>query len=70
VSDWWSPLLGPGYALDTRVFFIIGLNCPGSPYGSISPVALNDDLKPYGVDFPEFTIRDSVRYLLGVKYFV
>ncbi|KAJ3346660.1 homoserine O- acetyltransferase [Entophlyctis luteolus] len=74
VEDWWGPLLGPGKAFDTDVFFIFCANVLGSPYGSASPVTINPQTgKPYGPDFPLATIRDDVNAhkrvldFLGVK---
>ena len=65
ISDWWGPLLGgPFKAFDISRFFVICLNCLGSPYGSASPVT-NKDGEPekghYGPDFPLSTIRDDVK---------
>lgn len=74
VADWWGGLLGPDRALDPTRDFIVCLNIPGSPYGSVSPLTVNPHTaEPYGPDFPAFTIRDTValhrRVLerLGVK---
>ena len=62
VADWWDGLLGPGRALDPTEDFVVCLNVPGSPYGSVSPVTMNPDTgAPYGPDFPAFTTRDTVR---------
>jgi homoserine O-acetyltransferase/O-succinyltransferase len=61
VDEWWGPLIGPGRALDTDRFFVICANVVGSPYGSVSPLSVNPDSgRPYGADFPEVTIRDTV----------
>jgi homoserine O-acetyltransferase len=66
VLDWWGPLLGgSGKAFDKSRFFVICLNCLGSPYGSASPVT-NKDGNPlqghYGPEFPLTTTRDDVKY--------
>jgi homoserine O-acetyltransferase len=65
VSDWWGPLLGgPGQAFDTSRFFVVCLNCMGSPYGTASPVTAKDgqpEKGRYGPEFPMTTIRDDVR---------
>mgnify|MGYP000323604951 CR=1 FL=1 len=62
VEEWWSGLLGPDRALDPTEDFVVCLNVPGSPYGSVSPVTTNPDTgAPYGPDFPDFTTRDTVR---------
>ena len=61
VAAWWGLLLGPGQVLDTDRYFIICMNVPGSPYGSVSPLTPNPATGvPYGADFPLFTIRDTV----------
>lgn len=61
VSDWWSGLLGAGRALDPTQDFVVALNVPGSPYGSVSPITQNPSTgAPYGADFPAFTTRDTV----------
>jgi homoserine O-acetyltransferase len=61
-ADWWSGLLGPGRALDPTEDFVVCLNVPGSPYGSVSPLTANPvSGRRYGADFPAFTTRDTVR---------
>ncbi|GKT49501.1 homoserine O-acetyltransferase [Colletotrichum spaethianum] len=74
VSDWWSPLIGPGKAFDPRHFFIFCGNVLGSPYGSASPLTINPDTgRSYASQFPQTTIRDDVKAhklvldALGVK---
>lgn len=68
VGAWWQDLIGPERALDPEQDFVICANIPGSPYGSASPTTINPDTgAPYGADFPDFTIRDTValhRHLL------
>ncbi len=59
---WWGPLIGPGEALDTDQYFVICLNVLGSPYGSASALSEQPGRgRPIGADFPDVTIRDSVR---------
>jgi homoserine O-acetyltransferase len=61
VADWWEALLGAGCALDPTEDFVVCLNVPGSPYGSVSPTVTNPATGTrYGADFPAFTIRDTV----------
>lgn len=62
VSDWWGPLLGNDLAFDPSRFFIICLNSMGSPYGSFSPLSINEATgERYGPEFPLCTVRDDVR---------
>lgn len=61
LDEWWAPLLGPGKPFDTDKYLIVCANTLGSCYGSTGPPSINPDTgKPYGVDFPDVTIRDSV----------
>ena len=60
--EWWAGLAGEGKLLDPAKYFIICVNKPGSPYGSISPLSINPETgEPYYSDFPVFTIRDMVK---------
>tara|TARA_B100000029_G_C17607314_1_gene967900 strand:+ start:5822 stop:6856 length:1035 start_codon:yes stop_codon:yes gene_type:complete len=74
VEDWWSPLIGPGKALDTTDYFIVCANAIGSPYGTASPVTVDPQTGViYGITFPIPSIRDTVNLhkkllsALGVK---
>ena len=58
---WWDNLIGPGKPLDTDRFFVIGVNNPGSCFGSTGPTHLNPATQqPYGADFPVVTVEDWV----------
>jgi homoserine O-acetyltransferase len=58
---WWDNLVGPGKPLDTDRFFVIGVNNPGSCFGSTGPMDTNAATgKPYGADFPTMTVEDWV----------
>src|SRR5438309_749643 len=58
---WWDNLVGPGKPLDTNRFFVIGVNNPGSCFGSTGPMQPNPDTgKPYGALFPVVTVEDWV----------
>ena len=60
-TGWWDNLVGPGKPLDTDRFFVIGVNNPGSCFGSTGPMDLNPATgKPYGADFPVVTVEDWV----------
>ncbi len=58
---WWDNLVGPGKPLDTERFFVIGINNPGSCFGSTGPMHLNPATgRPYGAAFPVVTVEDWV----------
>src|SRR4051794_28737422 len=38
---WWDNMVGPGKALDTNRFFVIGVNNLGSCFGSTGPMHVN-----------------------------
>jgi homoserine O-acetyltransferase len=60
-EGWWDNLIGPGKPLDTNRFFVIGVNNPGSCFGSTGPMHTNPDTgQPYGADFPVVTVEDWV----------
>lgn len=58
---WWDSAIGPGKAIDTNKFFVIGLNNLGGCHGSSGPNQINPETgKPYGPDFPIVTVNDWV----------
>jgi homoserine O-acetyltransferase/O-succinyltransferase len=63
-TGWWDNLIGPGKPLDTNRFFVIGVNNPGSCFGSTGPMHRNPDPaaggRVYGADFPVVTVEDWV----------
>jgi homoserine O-acetyltransferase len=60
-EGWWDNLVGPGKPLDTDRFFVIGINNPGSCFGSTGPMDIHPDTgKIYGADFPVVTVEDWV----------
>jgi homoserine O-acetyltransferase len=60
-EGWWDNLVGPGKPLDTDRFFVIGVNNPGSCFGSTGPMHVNAATgRPYGADFPVVTVEDWV----------
>jgi homoserine O-acetyltransferase len=60
-EGWWDNLVGPGKPLDTERFFVIGVNNPGSCFGSTGPMHTNPaNGKVYGADFPVVTVEDWV----------
>jgi homoserine O-acetyltransferase/O-succinyltransferase len=60
-TGWWDNLVGPGKPLDTERFFVIGVNNPGSCFGSTGPMHANPATgRPWGADFPVVTVQDWV----------
>jgi homoserine O-acetyltransferase len=60
-EGWWDNMIGPGKALDTREFFVIGVNNLGSCFGSTGPMHTHPDTgRVYGADFPVVTVEDWV----------
>jgi homoserine O-acetyltransferase/O-succinyltransferase len=60
-KGWWDNLIGPGKPLDTNRFFVIGVNNPGSCFGSTGPMHVDPDTgRVYGADFPVVTVEDWV----------
>ena len=60
-TGWWDNLIGPGKPLDTRRFFVIGVNNLGSCFGSTGPTHTNPATgQPWGADFPVVTVEDWV----------
>ncbi|EXI91616.1 MAG: Homoserine O-acetyltransferase [Candidatus Accumulibacter sp. BA-94] len=58
---WWDNLVGPGKPLDTRKFFVVGVNNLGGCYGSTGPLSVNPETgRRYGADFPMVTVEDWV----------
>jgi homoserine O-acetyltransferase len=60
-EGWWDNLVGPGKPLDTDRFFVIGVNNPGSCFGSTGPLQTNPATgRAWGADFPVVTVEDWV----------
>ncbi len=60
-AGWWDNLVGPGKPLDTNRFFVIGVNNPGSCFGSTGPMHVNPATgRAWGADFPVVTVEDWV----------
>ena len=58
---WWDNMIGPGKPLDTERFCVIGVNNPGSCFGSTGPASINPRTgKAYGSSFPVMTVEDWV----------
>jgi len=66
--EWWPGLVGENKFFDPSKYFIICVNKPGSPYGSISPLSNNPLTNlTYYHQFPVFTIRDMIKSFQCLK---
>jgi len=60
-AGWWDNMVGPGKPVDTKRFFVVGVNNLGSCFGSTGPMSPNPATgEPYGPDFPVVTVEDWV----------
>jgi homoserine O-acetyltransferase/O-succinyltransferase len=58
---WWDNMIGPGRAIDTSRFFVVGVNNLGGCHGSTGPSSINPATgRPWGADFPVVTVQDWV----------
>jgi homoserine O-acetyltransferase/O-succinyltransferase len=65
LHSWWGDLLGPGKAFDTNRYLVVCSNILGSCYGSTGPSSINPTTgQPYGKDFPDISVKDTVRLQL------
>ena len=56
---WWDDFVGPGKAIDTREYYVLCANVPGSCYGTTGPASVDPETgEPYGTDFPAVTVTD------------
>jgi len=61
-AGWWDVFVGPGKAIDTDRFFVIGVNCIGGCKGSTGPLSIDPRTgRRFGGYFPEITLGDIVR---------
>ena len=62
LHSWWGGMLGPGKLFDPERYFVICANILGSCYGTSGPTSINPRTgEPYGADFPDVTVRDTVK---------
>jgi homoserine O-acetyltransferase len=61
-GDWWSPLIGPGLALDTDRVGVLSANLLGGRYGTTGPTSPDPATgRAYGPAFPAISTRDQAR---------
>jgi homoserine O-acetyltransferase/O-succinyltransferase len=61
VVGWWTALVGPGKAIDTNQFFVIGTNALGGCQGTTGPASPHPaDGHSFGSRFPIITVEDMV----------
>ncbi|MHB1428126.1 MAG: homoserine O-succinyltransferase MetX [Rhodocyclaceae bacterium] len=59
---WWDNMIGPGKPIDTKRFFVVGVNNLGGCHGSTGPSTINPATgQPWGADFPVVTVTDWVK---------
>jgi homoserine O-acetyltransferase/O-succinyltransferase len=64
---WWDNMIGPGKPVDTRRFFVVGVNNLGGCHGSTGPASINSKTgKPWGSRFPVITVEDWVAAQAGL----
>jgi homoserine O-acetyltransferase len=69
--EWWEGLVGFGKLFDPEKYFIVCVNTPGSCYGSIGPLDINDATgEPFYHAFPFFTTRDIIRSYQPLREFL
>ncbi|MBK0415520.1 homoserine O-acetyltransferase [Chromobacterium haemolyticum] len=60
-AGWWDNMVGPGKPIDTRRFFVVGVNNLGGCHGSTGPSSVNPATgQPWGSAFPVVTVSDWV----------
>jgi homoserine O-acetyltransferase len=60
-AGWWETMVGPGKPIDTNHYFVMCPNVIGGCMGSTGPADPDPATgRPYALDFPVVTIRDTV----------
>lgn len=57
---WWDRIIGPGKAIDTDRYFVIGTNALGGCQGTTGPTSVDKSGERYGPRFPFVTVGDMV----------
>ncbi len=57
---WWDRIVGPGLAIDTDKYFVVGTNSLGGCQGTTGPTTLAPDGSKWGSRFPQVTVGDMV----------
>ena len=66
-GDWWTPLIGPGRALDTDRVGVLCVNLLGGCYGTTGPTSIDPSTGlRWGARFPQPTARDEARVIWAV----
>ena len=67
-EDWWPEMVGAGKTIDPEKDFVVCVNMLGSAYGSEGPACIQPGSgKPWLLDFPKITIRDTVNAFIAVR---
>lgn len=65
LHTWWGDLMGANKAFDSSKYLIVCCNILGSCYGSTNPQSINPETNtPYGKDFPDVSVKDTVKLQL------